>query len=230
VDTLTRDTEEAPAFTIAADRDWLTTIRQSLPAARRVLGSLRPTWHLPGVFAIDPPFLRTAGIRALVWDVDGTLMHRHAADVAPEVRGALDRLLSADGLRHVLLSNSSEARFAQLCEIFADIPVVKGYLSASGPVFRVRHGAAERWSRPASGVLRTIRKPDPLLARFALEVLAISDRTAVAMVGDQYLTDVATANLAGIRSIKVPTLGRASFPPSVRLLQKVDEWLYRLTV
>jgi predicted HAD superfamily phosphohydrolase YqeG len=52
----------------------------------------------------------------------------------------------------------------------------------------------------------------------------------VALVGDQYLTDVATANLAGIRSIKVPTLGRASFPPSVRLLQRVDEWLYRLTV
>lgn len=230
MDTLTRTTEQVPAFTIAPDRDWLTTIRQSLPAARRVLGSLRPTWHLPGVFAIDPPFLRTAGIRALVWDVDGTLTHRHAAELAPGVRLALDRLLAADGLRHVLLSNSSEARFAQLSEIFADVPVVKGYLSAAGPVFRVRHGTVERWSHPASGVLRTIRKPDPLLARFALEVLDISDRTAVAMVGDQYLTDVATANMAGIRSIKVPTLGPATFPPSVRLLQKVDEWLYRLTV
>jgi HAD superfamily phosphatase (TIGR01668 family) len=230
VETLTRSSDEAPAFTIAADRDWLSTIRQVLPTARKVLDNLRPTWHLPGVFAIDPEFLHAAGIRALVWDVDGTLTHRHAPDFAPEVRASLARLRSAEGLRHVVLSNSNEDRFAQLSGMLADVPVVKGYLSAAGPVFRVRLGTVERWSRPADGVLRPIRKPDPLLARFALEVLEVVDPSTVALVGDQYLTDVATANLAGIRSIKVPTLGRASFPPSVRLLQRVDEWLYRLTV
>jgi predicted HAD superfamily phosphohydrolase YqeG len=230
VETLTRSPEDSPAFTIAPDRDWLATVRQILPTSRRVLGSLRPTWQLPGVFAIDPPFLRTAGIRALVWDVDGTLTHRHAPELAAEVRAPLERLLAADGLKHVLLSNSNEARFAQLCDLFDGVPVVKGYVSAAGPVFRVRQGSDERWSRPARGVLRPIRKPDPLLARFALQVLEVPDPTAVALVGDQYLTDVATANLAGIRSIKVPTLGRASFPLPVRVLQKVDEWLYRLTV
>lgn len=220
----------AAAYTIVPDRDWMATVRQILPTSRRVLASLQPTWQLPGVQAIDPPFLRTAGIRALVWDVDGTLMRRHAPEIAPEVRPAFERLLAAEGLKHVVLSNSNEARAEQLCALFAGVPVVKGYVSADGPLFRVRQGTEERWSRPARGVLRPIRKPDPQLARFALQVLEVTDGTAVALVGDQYLTDVATANLAGIRSIKVPTLGRASFPFPVRVLQRVDEWLYRLTV
>jgi predicted HAD superfamily phosphohydrolase YqeG len=46
-------------------------------------------------------------------------------------------------------------------------------------------------------------------------------------VGDQYLTDIAGANLAGIRSIKVPTIGRRSFPLPVRFLQWSEELLFR---
>jgi predicted HAD superfamily phosphohydrolase YqeG len=42
------------------------------------------------------------------------------------------------------------------------------------------------------------------------------------MVGDQYFTDIAGANLAGIRSIKVPTVGRAQFPFVVRWFQRLE--------
>jgi len=50
----------------------------------------------------------------------------------------------------------------------------------------------------------------------------------VAMVGDQYLTDVAGANLGGVRSIKLPTLAPGTFRRSVRLGQVVEILLYAL--
>ena len=51
--------------------------------------------------------------------------------------------------------------------------------------------------------------------------------TGVVMVGDQYTTDIAGANLAGIRSIKVATIARHSFPFPVRLLQTMEDMLVR---
>jgi predicted HAD superfamily phosphohydrolase YqeG len=44
------------------------------------------------------------------------------------------------------------------------------------------------------------------------------------MVGDQYFTDIAGANLAGINSVKVPTLSPRSFPLLLRSFQRA-EWL-----
>jgi predicted HAD superfamily phosphohydrolase YqeG len=206
------------------------TVRQTLPLAFRVLRSLRPTWELAGVHVIDTAFLRASGVRGLIWDVDGTLTHCRAAEHAPEVCTALAHLLSTDELRHVVLSNCGESRFDQLGEIFPALPIVKGYVCTDGSrVYRVRERGVERWSRAARGVLRPIRKPDPSLVRFAVEVLGI-EGGAVAVVGDQYLTDIAAANLAGVRSIKVPTIAPHSFPASVRMLQRVDAWLNRLTV
>ena len=65
--------------------------------------------------------------------------------------------------------------------------------------------------------------------RAALEELGVADRPAAAlMVGDQYFTDIASANLAGVRSVKVPTLHRASFPAPVRWSQRLEAVLYRL--
>jgi len=65
--------------------------------------------------------------------------------------------------------------------------------------------------------------------RAALAELDIADRPEAAlMVGDQYFTDIASANLAGVRSAKVPTLHRASFPAPVRWSQRLEAVLYRL--
>ena len=219
-----------PGCTILDDRDWIGTVRQTIPAARRVLAGLRPTWELPGVDAIDVAFLRAAGIRALIWDVDGTITHRHATAPAVEVADAFERLLDCKDLRHAILSNCGEARFAQLARLFPTVPIVRAYATKAGELARIHHLGEERWTAPPRGRLRPLRKPDPRLVRFALGALGLADGRAAALVGDQYLTDIAAANLAGIRSIKVPTTGPASFPPSVRMLQRVDQWLYRLTV
>ena len=77
--------------------------------------------------------------------------------------------------------------------------------------------------------LGPIRKPSRRLVRAALEWLKVENRPEAAlMVGDQYFTDIASANLAGIRSLKVATLHRASFPTPVRVSQRLEGLLYRL--
>jgi predicted HAD superfamily phosphohydrolase YqeG len=201
---------------------------QTLPRSRRVLASLRPTWELPGIAAIEPSFLRANGIAALIWDVDGTITHRHACEPAPETEGALERLLNVEWLEHAVLSNCDDTRFAQLADMFPRMRVVKGYQGADGALFRIRRGAAEEWTIPARGELRALRKPDPAPVRFLVELLGVSP-DAVALVGDQHLTDIAAANLAGVRSIKVPTLGPGTFPAAVRALQRLDALLYRMS-
>jgi predicted HAD superfamily phosphohydrolase YqeG len=49
---------------------------------------------------------------------------------------------------------------------------------------------------------------------------------AVVMIGDQYQTDVAGANLGGVRSIKLPTLAREPFRPAGRMPQRLETGLY----
>ena len=46
-------------------------------------------------------------------------------------------------------------------------------------------------------------------------------------MGDQYLTDVAGANLAGIGSIKVRTVRPETFPIAIRWLQRVERAVFR---
>ena len=48
------------------------------------------------------------------------------------------------------------------------------------------------------------------------------------MVGDQYFTDIAGANLAGVRSIKLSAIGPESLPRSIRMGQMVERLVYRL--
>ncbi|MCA9722385.1 MAG: HAD hydrolase-like protein, partial [Gemmatimonadetes bacterium] len=50
----------------------------------------------------------------------------------------------------------------------------------------------------------------------------------VVMVGDQYLTDIAGANLAGARSIKLAAIAPETLPPGIRAGQRVERLLYRL--
>jgi predicted HAD superfamily phosphohydrolase YqeG len=47
------------------------------------------------------------------------------------------------------------------------------------------------------------------------------------MVGDQYWTDVAGANMAGVRSIRVPPVEPGTFPTTLRVLQSVEQRLRR---
>jgi predicted HAD superfamily phosphohydrolase YqeG len=73
----------------------------------------------------------------------------------------------------------------------------------------------------------TLRKPNADLVRLAIGELGCPAE-AVVMVGDQYLTDVAGANLAGVRSVKLPNPAPRSFPWSIRFTQHLEKLLFRL--
>jgi predicted HAD superfamily phosphohydrolase YqeG len=47
-------------------------------------------------------------------------------------------------------------------------------------------------------------------------------------VGDQYFTDVAGANLAGVRSIKLPTLAKETFRIPVRISHALERAVYAI--
>jgi predicted HAD superfamily phosphohydrolase YqeG len=75
---------------------------------------------------------------------------------------------------------------------------------------------------------RALRKPNEALLRLALCELGCAAPHEALVVGDQYLTDIAPANLLGVRTVKVTTVERRSFPLVVRALQRAEEMLYQL--
>ncbi|MGD9524100.1 MAG: HAD hydrolase-like protein [Gemmatimonadales bacterium] len=216
---------------LAARQSPLGTIAQTLPRLGRVLGNLRPTWHLDSLDALDDAFVARHAIRAILWDVDGTLTTFHGPEVAPPARRFL-ALCRHPGLRHAILSNAGEARYRELGTIFPEIPVLKGYRVAGEVAMReLRHGRdswpAERVAEVVAGGGVPLRKPDGELVRAAANLLEV-DLPGVVMVGDQYLTDIAGANLAGARSIKLAAIAPETLPPGIRAGQRVERLLYRL--
>jgi predicted HAD superfamily phosphohydrolase YqeG len=73
-----------------------------------------------------------------------------------------------------------------------------------------------------------VRKPDADLIDAAILELHAEPRRGVFMVGDQYFTDIAGANLAGIGAVKVRTVDPESFPFAVRCLHHVERGIYRV--
>lgn len=207
---------------------WLQTIRQSAPVALRLVRKLAPTFEMEGVTAIDEKFLGTHGIRGLIWDVDGTLTPYHAPRPTAAVADHLARLAGLAGLRQVILSNCGEERFAELGRIFPTLEVLKVYEGPDGRRYRSLVAGEETWEGGARGPgLRAIRKPSAELVEYAVRRLGVP-AAEVAMVGDQYWTDVAGANLAGVRSIRIPPLEPGSFPVTIRAFQAVEQFLRRV--
>jgi predicted HAD superfamily phosphohydrolase YqeG len=213
--------------------DWMLTVRQAIGGLPGLVRASRPDLHLPGAQALTAELLDSMGVTGIIWDVDGTLMPCRHPEIDPGLRPAFLALQSSAGVRQVILSNSGESRFRQLGGIFAPIPVLKGYRTPAGILFRRREGEVDAWSDgreregPDSGAV-PIRKPSTVLIEFALRELRCESPGAAIMVGDQYLTDVAPATMCGVRAVKVPTLRRDSFPVPVRILQRVDALLHRL--
>ncbi len=222
---------------MAAPSDWFTTTRQALPRFFKLVSKLKPSFHLRDIAALDPEFVESKGIAALLWDVDGTLMPHHDMGVATEFQATLKQLEIR--VPQAILSNCGEDRFHELGQIFPELPVLKAYKTADGRVvLRVLKRGVEQWSegsgarrltieRPA-GALVPLKKPSAELIEFALDQLGSPPRERVYMVGDQYFTDIAGANLAGIGSIKVATFKPHSFPFPVRSFQLLERAVYRL--
>ena len=73
-----------------------------------MLSFFYPKEYVPSVFAIDYEKLYEKGYRALIIDIDNTLVP-HGADSTPEI-DALFASIHAAGLRTMILSNNSEER------------------------------------------------------------------------------------------------------------------------
>lgn len=135
-----------------------------------------------------------------------------------------------------ILSNCGEARFRELGEIFPNLPILKGYQVEGRLVLRRLESGRELWRagrstipQPGGSVL-AVKKPSGELIDSALDELAVDvERRALAlMVGDQHCTDIAGANLAGIRSAKVQTIAPGSFPLPIRCFHLFERAVYRL--
>ena len=221
---------------MVAASDWITTTRQALPRFFELVSKLKPTLHLPDIRAIDEKFIADHRIAALIWDVDGTLMAHHNMCVAEVFQSTLTRIAQRSDISQIILSNCGESRFAELGRIFPEIPVIKAYRKTGNEiVLRTLFRGSEKWSDDGAGTDRTtgeglqpLKKPSGELIELALAEAGSPPRDQVYMVGDQYFTDIAGANLAGIRSIKVPTLERGSFPFAVRSFQRIESALYRV--
>ena len=96
---------------------------------------LFPDAYANSVFSIDYPTLWKMGFRALIFDIDNTLVH-HGADSTPKVDAFFAELQKA-GWKTLVLSNNSEERVQRflknidalfVCE--ADKPKKQGYFQA----------------------------------------------------------------------------------------------------
>jgi HAD superfamily phosphatase (TIGR01668 family) len=209
-----------------------TTIVQVWPRLISLIGRMQPTWQVRSLAEVTPAFLRARDVRGLIWDVDGTLTGDGRRDILPEAAAPFHVLLADPDLRHVILSNASEKRFRQLGEMFPEIPLLRGYVHGSATLFRKLHrgvesGTADQLAVRLADGAYVLRKPSAELINDAVRELRC-EKQHVAMVGDQYLTDVAGASLGGIRSIKLPTLAPETFRRSVRLGQIAESALFAL--
>lgn len=215
---------------LATGASAFSTFVQSFPRLPLLLRQMRPTWHLSGLAAVTPAFLERAGVRAMIWDVDGTLTRDRGPGVEPSQQGPFGALMADPRLKHVVLSNASEERFTQLGTLFPMLTILRAYTLGDRVLYRRRHGADDTWSpqeleRQLAAGAAVIRKPSAVLVGYAVQELGVP-KDAVVMIGDQYLTDVAGANLGGVRSIKLPTLAHETFRASVRLSQRLELMIY----
>ncbi|MEO8634269.1 MAG: HAD hydrolase-like protein [Gemmatimonadales bacterium] len=210
----------------------IATFMQSAPRLFSLLHQMRPTWQLPALQALDAAFVERHAITGIIWDVDGTLTGDRRPALAPEVEAPFQALRSLSSLRHVVLSNAGEVRYLELGRMFPRMPILRAYTLGEAVLFRRLLNGADTWTseelrvRLAEGA-RVIRKPSGLLVEYAVRELG-GMKEGVLMVGDQHLTDIAGANLTGVRSVKLPTLAPESFRRSVRISQRIEALLYTL--
>ncbi|MFN2316788.1 MAG: HAD hydrolase-like protein [Gemmatimonadales bacterium] len=210
----------------------LSTLAQSIGRLPLLLRHMEPTWFMESLAELDTGFVQRHAISGLVWDVDGTLTAYHHTELLQSVVGPFESLRTVEGLGHVILSNAPEGRFQELSRMFPAIPVLRGYLLGGEVRGRRLLGGADSWSpgdlaAHMAADAMVLRKPDPRLVDLAVAELG-GDAAGVVMVGDQHLTDVAGASLAGVRSIKLRNPARGSFPLSIRFTQRFEAAAYRL--
>ncbi len=217
---------------LAARESPLGTFTQSLGRLPTLLRSMDPTWSLHSLAQLDAAFVAHHRITGFIWDIDGTLTAYHYRELLPEAVGPFGALRRIAGLGHVILSNAPEWRVRELAGMFPQLAVIRGYDQGGEVLSRRLLGDDDSWTaeelaaRLAAGAV-PLRKPSAELVRLAIAELGV-DPSGVVMVGDQHFTDIAGANLAGIRSIKLRNPAASTFPRSIRVMQWIEAMLFRL--
>ncbi len=203
-------------------RDWLDTTTRVLRDLPRLRQHIQPTFRFQDVRAVDRAFLARHGIRGVIWDVDGTLMAYHGHAIASEFGPHMSALFGDTTLQHAIVSNCDETRFDELTRILPDAALIRLYDAPGGPVTRcVRRGVDSLEPAGPPNAL-AIRKPSAALILASAEALGGLGAEQLLVVGDQHCTDIASANLAGVRSAKVATYRRNTFPIIVQLAQRLE--------
>jgi len=149
------------------------------------------------VSEITPELLQERGIRAVVSDLDNTLVCWHDDAIADPVLAWLETLRSA-GIRVCLASNTQRlSRLNRLAERMGVLHV------------------------PSSA-----RKPFTRGLRHALSLLE-SSPAETAMVGDQVLTDVLAGNRVGCTTILVTPLSQREFIGTRLISRPIERLLLR---
>lgn len=216
--------------------------------------ALAPNYYVRSLDEI-PQILEEKGIEGIIWDVDNTLTAYHGHEFGGDEKKVFDRL---GDYPRVILSNSGEARYFELGQLFPTTPVLRmyqdihnlgrvyyrrlyrkreGWATENGPTIQFGEvDAAERDIQDVESLqtgYRVIKKPDPRVIAYAQNVLGIEDPPKVAVIGDRMFTDVLGGNLAGCFTIQVyPLLYPQSEPKylkPIRWMEKAVHGVYILT-
>ncbi len=158
----------------------------------------RPCARAASVHAVDYRALHARGVKGLIFDLDNTLARWRAGPPREEVRALLARL-QREGFRLAVVSNGRLSQRPEVVEFFRQLGIPLVY--------------------PA-------RKPLPAGLRRALRALGLPAR-AVALIGDQLLTDVLGGNLMGLYTILVEPLDRGRESPLTKLNRGLERLLGR---
>ncbi len=76
---------------------------------------LMPDQYVKSIYEIDFTSLKTKGIKAVITDLDNTLVEWHRAEATPEVQDWF-RHLDEYGLKVTIVSNNNERRVRAFCD------------------------------------------------------------------------------------------------------------------
>lgn len=99
-----------------------------------VLDLFRPRLWLPTITAVDPERLRARGIRAIVLDLDNTLVPYGGRAVPGEIRGWVEQVRAA-GFPLVLVTNNRRQRARELAASLA-VPIAPGWAKPTTSMLR----------------------------------------------------------------------------------------------
>lgn len=116
---------------------------------------LLPNQYVKSIYDIDLFSLKDRGIRAVITDLDNTLVEWHRAEATPEVKEWFAKL-EETGLNVTIVSNNSEKRVKEFCD-----PEEKVFIHSAKKNHGVKHlkGLVNKWvseqMKPSLSVIKS---------------------------------------------------------------------------